>query len=160
MPKDTLPKSRSTPFTTAPHSQAPEKQEPYTLTVDDLKLMLVNHKGNPEKWTIEYIAARFDISKEIAGRFSYNVNISLFEITFELTQFHTLLGKLVQNYGTLETYFAKAPSESDKYLRREEPVKRIHTETSIIEMEEIMQADKNRKWKTLDEARRDFEKPT
>lgn len=57
---------------------------------------------------------------------------------------------MVTNYSTLETYFAKAPSESDKYLQREEPVKRINSQTSIDEMQEIV-VDKRRKWKTKEE---------
>lgn len=54
------------------------------------------------------------------------------------------------NYGTLETFYAKAPSESDKYLQREDPVEKINPQTSILEMEAIV-ADKRRKWKTKDE---------
>lgn len=57
---------------------------------------------------------------------------------------------MVTNYSTLETYFANAPSESDKYLQREEPVKRINSQTSIDEMQEIV-VDKRRKWKTKEE---------
>lgn len=57
---------------------------------------------------------------------------------------------MVTNYSTLETYFANAPSESDKYLQKEEPVKRINSQTSIDEMQEIV-VDKRRKWKTKEE---------
>lgn len=59
------------------------------------------------------------------------------------------------NYSTLEIYYANAPSKSDKYLRREEPVNRLRHDTSVLEAENIV-AGKEKKWKTLEEARRDF----
>lgn len=64
-------------------------------------------------------------------------------------------GKMVTNYSTLETFYANAPSESDKYLQREESVKRINSQTSIEEMQEIV-VDKRRKWKTKEEVMDEF----
>lgn len=152
LPKErTMPKDRTTPFALTPHSQTTDKRAPNSLLVDDLKMILLNYKLNPEKWTHEYIAARFDISQEIAGKKNHSfIDFeSLKSATIESMAF-SLLEKLVTNYSTLETFYAKAPSESDKYLQREDPVEKINPQTSILEMEAIV-ADKRRKWKTKDE---------
>lgn len=70
LPKDrSLPMDRTIPYASTPHSQTTEKLTPNTLIVDDLKKILYCYKSNPEKWTVEYIAARYDISREIAGMF-------------------------------------------------------------------------------------------
>lgn len=62
-----MPKDRTTPFLKTPHPQTTDERQPNKLFIDEIKVLLINHKENPEKWTIEYIAARYDISKESAG---------------------------------------------------------------------------------------------
>lgn len=61
--------------------------------------------------------------------------------------------KLVTNYSTLQTYFAGATSKSDKYLHREEPEKRIRPNSTLFEVEDIMTAGVEKKFKT----RKEFE---
>lgn len=65
--KESLPQDRTTPYARTPHSQEIEQKEPNTLLITDIKMILINFRANPEKWTLDYIASRFDISKEIAG---------------------------------------------------------------------------------------------
>lgn len=75
LPKDrAMPKDRTTPYAITPHPQTTDKRAPNTLLIDDLKMILINYKNNPEKWTLEYIVARYDISEEIAGNFQYKFN--------------------------------------------------------------------------------------
>lgn len=62
-----MPQDRRTPFARTPHSQETEKREPNKLYVKDINELLINHKTNPEKWTFDYIAARYNISNETAG---------------------------------------------------------------------------------------------
>ncbi|XP_055325876.1 uncharacterized protein LOC129579734 [Sitodiplosis mosellana] len=122
-----MPKDRTTPFTKSPHSQTTDQPQPNKLIVDEIKVILLNHKTNPDKWTPDYIAARYNISTEIAGI-------------------------LVENYGTLQTYFGGQPNESDKYIHHEEPVRRVTANTHFYEMEEIVTGGrKEKKWKTKEE---------
>lgn len=75
LPKDrTMPKDRNTSFAQDPHTQQIDVKKPNSLLVDDLKMLLINYKENPEKWTLDYIAARYEISKELAG----NANVFLY----------------------------------------------------------------------------------
>lgn len=67
-----MPKDRTTPFTKSPHSQMADESKPDKLFVDEINEILVNYKENPEKWTVEYIAARYEISKEITGKIGCN----------------------------------------------------------------------------------------
>lgn len=69
-----MPKDRTTPYAHTPHSQTTEERKPNMLLVDEVKVLLLNHKENPEKWTLEYIAAKYDISKDIAGIY-FDINI-------------------------------------------------------------------------------------
>lgn len=62
-----MPQDRRTPFVYSPHSQETDVRKPNFLIIDDVQLMLMNYKENPDKWTTEYIAARYEISKETAG---------------------------------------------------------------------------------------------
>lgn len=84
-----------------------------------------------------------------------------FDVVFNYFEF---LEKLVQNYGTLQTFYSGHPSESDKYLRREEPEKgRITANATFYEMEDIMSGvatghRKEKKWKSKEEAWEDFKK--
>lgn len=148
-----MPQDRRSGFVYSPHTQETDVRKPNTLIIDDLKLMLVNYKENPEKWTPEYIAARFDISKEIAG----NLTDILYESSLhsKLQMNILIIGfseKLVVNYSTLQTYFAEATSESDKYLHREEEeIKRIRPNSTLYETEDIMTAGVEKKFKTRQE---------
>lgn len=70
LPKDRpMPLDRTTPFAISPHTQTTDVKKPDLLLVDDLIELLRNHKENPEKWTLDYIASRFEIPKEKAGTF-------------------------------------------------------------------------------------------
>lgn len=66
--------------------------------------------------------------------------------------------KLVANYSTLETHYAKAASKSDKYLHHSEPVKRIRPNTTVFEAEDILTAGTKKKWKTFKEFNEEFSK--
>lgn len=69
LPEDrSMPKDRTTPFALAPHTQETDVKKPNTLLVHELSDILKNYKKNPETWTTENIAAKFNISKEIAGK--------------------------------------------------------------------------------------------
>lgn len=69
LPKDRpMPKDRTTPYAITPHTQTADHKKPNFLQVDDLIELLSNHKENPEKWTLDYITSRFEISKENAGK--------------------------------------------------------------------------------------------
>lgn len=69
LPKDRpMPKDRTTPYAVTPHTQTTDIKKPNFLQVDDLIELLSSHKENPEKWTLEYIASRFEISEEKAGK--------------------------------------------------------------------------------------------
>lgn len=73
-----MPRNRATPFTRTPHTQKSDARKPNKLLVDDVKVLLINYKENPEKWTLEYIAARYDIPKETAGiQFVFLLNVFL-----------------------------------------------------------------------------------
>lgn len=63
-----MPKDRATPYAVTPHSQTTDARKPNFLQVDDLIELLSSHKDNPEKWTLDYIASRFEISRERAGK--------------------------------------------------------------------------------------------
>lgn len=65
-----MPVNRMTPFAATPHSQTTDVKKPNFLQVNDLIELLANHKENPGKWTCEYIATRFEIPKEKAGKIS------------------------------------------------------------------------------------------
>lgn len=67
--------------------------------------------------------------------------------------------KLVANYSTLQTYYAKGGSKSDKFLQYEKPVDRIRPSTSVFEAEDILTQGKQKKWKTMDEVREDWDLP-
>lgn len=64
-----MPENRYTPHRYSPHTQTTENREPNKLFVHEIEMLLLNHKQNPEKWTFEYIAARYDISIGNAGNF-------------------------------------------------------------------------------------------
>lgn len=72
----------------------------------------------------------------------------------EIYNFFFLIEKLVGNYGSLETFYAKGSSESDKYIHKKEPsnVKVITADTSIYEMEDILTQGQKSKWLTKEEA--------
>lgn len=75
LPEDRpMPKDRNTPFVSIPHSQTTGVKTPDSLLVDDLIELLRNHKENPEKWTLDYIASRFEIPIEKAGKVLKNSN--------------------------------------------------------------------------------------
>lgn len=159
LPKDRpMPKDRTTPYAITPHSQTAAVKKPNFLQVDDLIELLSNHKENPEKWTLEYITSRFEISKENAGKIwdtsanKRNVFVIVDDI---LTILSISTEKLIANYSTLQTYYAKAASKSDKYLHHNEPVKRIRPNTSVFEAEDIL-AGKNKKWKSIEEFKEEF----
>lgn len=63
-----MPQDRTTPFALAPHTQETDVKKPNTLLVNELSVILKNHKEHPETWTIEHIGAKFNISKEIVGK--------------------------------------------------------------------------------------------
>lgn len=67
IPKSRLPVDRTTPFDEKPHSQDIEKRSPSKLLVTDVKKMLLNHKINPEKWTIEFVANEYNIEQSQVG---------------------------------------------------------------------------------------------
>lgn len=56
--------------------------------------------------------------------------------------------KLVANYGSLQTFFAGSTSESDKFLQRQEPERRIRYSSTHAEVEDIMTAGVEKKMKT------------
>lgn len=69
LPKDRpMPMDRMTPFAVTPHSQTTDVKKPNFLQINDLIELLSSHKENPEKWTVDYIASRFEISKAKAGK--------------------------------------------------------------------------------------------
>lgn len=71
-----------------------------------------------------------------------------------------MLGKLIENYSILQTFFSKTPSESDKYLREPEPVKKIKSDTHLDELEDIMTTGlKGKKYKTMEEVEKDYKGP-
>lgn len=73
------------------------------------------------------------------------------------SNYFEILEKLVENYGTLQTFYSGHPSESDKYLHHEEPeIGRITADKSFYETEDIMSGvatgnRKEKKWKTKEE---------
>lgn len=149
LPKDRpMPKDRTTPYAVTPHTQTTDAKKPNLLQVDDLIEMLSNHKENPEKWTLDYIASRFEIPKEQAGKsrtkrmHEHKINSIFLFILINSTE------KLVANYSTLETYYADAPSKSDKYLQHDDPVKRIGPNITVFEGEAI--TGTKIEWKGLD----------
>lgn len=161
LPKEhpSMPKDRTTPFIFKPHTQTVGDRRPNTLLVDELKEILLNYKQNPEKWTIEYIAARFNITKDIAGTFQltrflsdyYDLNI-IDIFAFVLCSFSE---KLVTNYSSLEVFFGKTPEKYKKNFPEEEHVPRITYQTSVTEMENIVTQGVKKKYKTFEEAMRD-----
>lgn len=153
LPKDRpMPKDRTTPYAITPHSQTAEVKKPNCLQVDDLIELLSNHKGNPEKWTLDYITSRFDISKERAGNSNeFHSSLTLTVIVFN----YISTEKLIANYSTLETHYADAASKSDRYLQYSEPVDRIRPNTSIFEAEDILTKNQKKKWKTISEFRKE-----
>ncbi|XP_031626985.1 uncharacterized protein LOC116343192 [Contarinia nasturtii] len=124
-----MPIERNTPYSRMPHTQRTEERKPNMLFVDEIKTMLGNHKSDPKKWTLDYIVEKYDISKENAE-------------------------KLVKYYSCLHTFYSSRPSESDKYLQREEPVRKPKGNTPVLEMEDMITAGQEKKWKTKE----DFEK--
>lgn len=63
-----MPQNRSTPFSTLPHTQEVDKERtPNKLLVEEIKIILLNHKLNPGKWSSEYIASRYCIEQDIIG---------------------------------------------------------------------------------------------
>lgn len=61
--------------------------------------------------------------------------------------------KLVTNYKVLDAFFAKAPPEQ---FPRQEKVKKIEGNTTVIETEDIMTAGVKRKWKTREEFQKEW----
>lgn len=163
LPKDRpMPKDRMTPYTIAPHTQTTDVKKPNYLEVGDLIELLSSHKENPEKWTFEYIASRFEISKENAGKIwtaASNKRINLFSTCLLIILLFQQISieKLVANYSTLETYYAKAPSKSDKYLFHNEPVNRIRPNSTVFEAEDILTKGRTeKKWKSIAQVRNEF----
>lgn len=69
LPKERpMPKDRTTPFALIASTPTTDTKNPNFLSVDDLIELLSNYKENPEKWTADYIASRFEIPKEKAGK--------------------------------------------------------------------------------------------
>lgn len=69
LPKDRpMPKDRTTQFAVIASTPTADVKKPNFISVNDLLELLSNHKENPEKWTFDYIASRFDISKDKAGK--------------------------------------------------------------------------------------------
>lgn len=67
-----LPQDRSTPFTTLPHTQeVGEERTPNKLLVEEIKIILLNHKLNPGKWSPEYIASRYSIDQSLVGAYFF-----------------------------------------------------------------------------------------
>lgn len=73
--EESLPKDRKTPYTLTPHTQEADQRKPNTLLVDDVKMILINFRANPEKWTIDYIASRYNISSEKIGLLQLEINL-------------------------------------------------------------------------------------
>lgn len=61
----------------------------------------------------------------------------------------------MNNYSTLETFFAKASEKYKQNFPEKEKVQRITYGTSVQEMEEIMTQGVERKYKSMDEVLRD-----
>lgn len=81
LPKDRpMPKDRTTPFALIASTPTADVKKPNFLSVNDLIELLSNHKENPEKWTFDYIASRFEISTDKAGETNLNEKMNIWLI--------------------------------------------------------------------------------
>lgn len=64
---------------------------------------------------------------------------------------------MVTNYSTLQTYYAQGASKSDKYLHYEKPIDRIRPATSVFEAEDMLTKGMEKKWKTVEEAKKEWD---
>lgn len=90
-----------------------------------------------------------------------NNEFSLFLWPDSNCPFHVLCffsEKLVSNYSTLETYYAKTPEKYKQNFPEKEHVPKITYNTSVFEMEEIVTKGNKKKWLTVGEAIEDFQR--
>lgn len=58
----------------------------------------------------------------------------------------------MDNYGSLETFYGKKSSESDKYIHKKEDIKIITPDTNLYELEDIVTKGQEKKWLSKKEA--------
>lgn len=56
-----------------PHAQVVAERSPNKLLVEEIKAIFWNHQNDPDIWTTEYIAAKYDIDHSKIGKERVNL---------------------------------------------------------------------------------------
>lgn len=62
----------------------------------------------------------------------------------------------MEHYGCLQVFYSHRPSESDKYLQREERGSTMKSSSSLEEIEKEVTAGVEKKWKSKSQAEKEW----
>lgn len=80
-----MPFDRSTTTLTSPHTQLVDQRTPNKLLVEEIRIILLNRKQDPQKWTAEYIACEYDMDLGDTGELH-----SISELIYSLLKSYSL----------------------------------------------------------------------